>query len=39
MEKLALQGIEQKIFIIRAKRVMLDRDLAELYGVRTKALN
>ena len=30
--------IESKIFIIRGKRVMLDRDLAELYGVRTIAL-
>ncbi|MDD5561989.1 MAG: ORF6N domain-containing protein [Candidatus Omnitrophica bacterium] len=31
--------IERKIFLIRNKRVMLDRDLAELYGVETKHLN
>ena len=28
-----------KILIIRGKRVMLDKDLAELYGVATKVLN
>ncbi len=28
-----------KIYLIRGKRVMLDRDLAEMYGVETKALN
>jgi hypothetical protein len=28
-----------KILILRGKRVMLDRDLAELYDVPTKALN
>ena len=31
--------VEQKIFLIRGKRVMIDRDLAELYGVETKYLN
>jgi phage regulator Rha-like protein len=31
--------IEQKIFIIRGYKVMIDRDLAELYGVETKYLN
>ena len=31
--------IENKIYLIRDKRVMLDKDLAELYGVKTKALN
>ncbi|MFH1440421.1 MAG: ORF6N domain-containing protein [Candidatus Omnitrophota bacterium] len=30
--------IENKIFLIRGKRVMLDRDLAILYGVETKYL-
>lgn len=30
--------IEQKIFIIRGKKVMLDRDLASLYGVKTSQL-
>lgn len=37
---IGLQGsIESRILSIRDKQVMLDRDLAELYGVETKALN
>ncbi len=28
--------IRQKIFIIRGHKVMLDKDLAELYGTETK---
>ena len=31
--------IESRIFIIRGQKVMLDADLAELYGVVTKRLN
>lgn len=31
--------IEQRIFLIRGEKVMVDRDLAELYQVATKALN
>ncbi|HAX61079.1 MAG TPA: hypothetical protein DCX95_00750 [Elusimicrobia bacterium] len=31
--------IEKKIFLLRGLNVMLDRDLAELYGVKTKSLN
>ena len=31
--------ISQKIYIIRGKKVMIDEDLAALYGVETKALN
>jgi len=31
--------IENRIFLIRGHKVMLDRDLAELYGVETKYLN
>lgn len=31
--------IENKIFVIRDQRVMLDSDLASLYGVETKVLN
>lgn len=31
--------IEHKIFLLRGTRVMLDRDLATLYGVETRALN
>jgi hypothetical protein len=34
-----LERIERKIFLIRDQKVMLDRDLAALYGVPTKALN
>jgi hypothetical protein len=34
-----LEVIEGKIFVLRGHRVMLDRDLAELYGVETRALN
>ncbi|MBD5375458.1 MAG: ORF6N domain-containing protein [Bacteroides sp.] len=34
-----LQLIQSKIYEIRGQRVMLDRDLAELYGVETRALN
>jgi len=32
------QRIENKIFLIRGQKVMLDNDLAELYGVETKVL-
>lgn len=32
-------GIEKKILTIRGQRVMVDADLAALYGVTTKALN
>jgi hypothetical protein len=32
------EQIEQKILLIRGQKVMLDNDLAELYGVQTKAL-
>ncbi len=31
--------IENKIYLIRDKKVMIDSDLAELYGVETKRLN
>ena len=32
-------NIEQRIFLKRGKRVMLDMHLAEIYGVQTKNLN
>lgn len=32
-------GVERRIYLIRAHRVMLDADLAEMYGVPTKALS
>ncbi len=31
--------IEKRIFLLRGQRVMIDRDLADLYGVETKYLN
>ena len=34
-----ITNIEGKILVIRGLQVMLDRDLAELYGVETKVLN
>ncbi len=36
---LPVEVIEQRIFLIRGEKVMIDRDLAELYQVPTKALN
>jgi hypothetical protein len=33
------RGIETRILLIRAQRVMLDADLAKLYGVEVKVLN
>ena len=32
-------NIEHKILNIRGEQVMIDRDLAELYGIETKRLN
>lgn len=34
-----MERIERAIFLIRGQKVMLDADLAELYGVLTKVLN
>jgi len=34
-----MDRIEKAILLIRGQKVMLDRDLAELYGVETGALN
>ncbi len=34
-----IETIENKIFTIRGQKVMIDRDLAQLYGVETKRLN
>ena len=40
MEEIILkESIERKILLIRGQRVLLDRDLAELYGVETFNLN
>jgi len=40
-QKLAITEslVTSKIYIVRDKKVMLDRDLAELYEVETRALN
>lgn len=38
-ELIPIEIIENKIFIIRGHKVMLDRDLAQLYEVETKTLN
>lgn len=37
--KIVDNEIEKKIFMIRGFQVMVDRDLAELYGVETRVLN
>ena len=34
-----IERITNKIFLVRGKKVMLDRDLAELYGVETREFN
>lgn len=39
LPKMDIQIIQNKIYEIRGQRVMLDRDLAELYGVSTGNLN
>lgn len=33
------ESVINKIYLIRGKKVMLDRDLAEMYGVETRRLN
>lgn len=38
-ELVPLERIESKIYLIRGQKVMLDRDLAEFYGVQTFVLN
>jgi len=37
--KLSIDQLGQLIYEIRGQRVMLDSDLAAIYGVETKALN
>ena len=39
LDLLSVQKVAQAILFIRGQRVMLDADLAQLYGVSTKALN
>lgn len=38
-KQLTIKNIENKILLIRGQRVMIDADLADLYGSTTKALN
>jgi hypothetical protein len=38
LEPVAAPAVEARIFVIRDRQVMLDEDLAELYGVETKRL-
>lgn len=37
--KIAAENVESEIYLIRGRRVMVDRDLAKIYGVPTKRLN
>lgn len=39
VDLIPIEIVQNRIFLIRGKKVMLDRDLAELYGVQTKVLN
>lgn len=34
-----IEFIQNKIYVLRNQRVMLDFDLASMYGVQTKVLN
>ena len=38
-ENIAVEVVAAKILLVRGKKVMLDQDLAELYGVKTRELN
>jgi hypothetical protein len=38
-ELMLVELIEEKIYMIRGHKVMVDRDLAEMYGVETRVLN
>ena len=39
MQILPDEAVINKIYVMRGKKVMVDRDLAELYGVETRVLN
>lgn len=36
---LEVEQVQRRIYLIRGQKVMLDRDLAQLYGVETRVLN
>jgi hypothetical protein len=38
-ELIPVEMIEKKIYLLRGHKVMVDRDLAEMYGVETRVLN
>jgi len=38
-EKISVEVVATKILLVRGRKVILDRDLAQLYGVKTKELN
>jgi len=38
-KEIAVEVLATKILLVRGRKVMLDRDLAELYGVAVKRLN
>jgi len=38
-ELVPVESIEDRILVIRGQKVMIDRDLAELFGVKTKNMN
>ncbi len=38
-KRVSVEVVATRIMVIRGKKVMLDRDLAELYGVKAKVLN
>lgn len=39
LDLVPMEAITAKIYLLRNQKVMLDRDLAELYGVETKVFN
>jgi hypothetical protein len=38
LPSIPIERIEKSIYLIRGEKTLLDRDLAELYGVETKVL-
>lgn len=38
LELIATPAIKKRIFVVRGRQVMLDEDLADLYGVETRVL-
>lgn len=39
VQTISMEDVQDKIIILRGQRVLLDRDVAELYGVGTKEIN